>query len=98
MPNWVDRIYFSTNELWDAQDQALVGPTHNQSLAPGASYTVTNNATVPSVRYVTATWISSPGFAVSAAPSRVREAVEVGIEEDALEGAHVGRRDIEQLE
>src|SRR5512135_2600190 len=48
-PSWWDRVYFSTNELWDASDRILSDVYLNQALAVGASYTNTRTVNLPSV-------------------------------------------------
>ena len=48
--SWVDRVYFSTNEVWDEADTPL-GTYWNsgKSLASGERYACTNTVTLPNV-------------------------------------------------
>jgi len=48
-PYWYDRLYFSTNEVWDDQDTQLGSFQWNHTLAAGASYTQTQIARLPQV-------------------------------------------------
>jgi subtilase family serine protease len=46
---WYDRVYFSTNDTWEAADPVLVNQYNSRTLAPGSNYTWTANATLPTV-------------------------------------------------
>jgi hypothetical protein len=48
-PSWWDRVYFSTNELWDSSDRILSDVYMNSALAVGTSYTNARTITLPSV-------------------------------------------------
>ncbi|MFH0908412.1 MAG: CARDB domain-containing protein [bacterium] len=46
-PAWYDYLYLSSNEVWDAGDDALGGWYRNKALTNGHSYSVTNTVTLP---------------------------------------------------
>jgi len=47
--SWYDRLYWSTNDTWEASDAALDNFTQGQALAPGSNYVGTATFTVPTV-------------------------------------------------
>src|SRR5512139_615904 len=47
--SWYDRLYWSTNDTWEASDAALDTFTQGQALAPGSNYVGTATFTVPTV-------------------------------------------------
>ena len=49
LPSWPDRVYFSTNADWDAQDTILAGVTVANAVAVGSNYTQGAYVSVPNV-------------------------------------------------
>lgn len=50
-PPWHDRLYLSSDEVWDDQDMPLDwGPEQAELLAPGASYTQTRTVWLPEMQ------------------------------------------------
>ncbi len=47
--DWLDRVYFSTNEVWDAADTLLSTVYKTGSLPSGGTYSQTNTVTLPNV-------------------------------------------------
>ena len=47
--SWYDRLYWSTNDTWEASDAVLDNFTQGQALAPGSNYVGTATFTVPTV-------------------------------------------------
>ena len=45
--NYYDQIWFSTNGVFDAHSVSLATPYHNQGVAAGATYSVTNQVSLP---------------------------------------------------
>jgi len=48
-PAWYDRIYFSTNDTWEATDSMKVSQYVSLALAPGGNYTRSASFTLPNV-------------------------------------------------
>ncbi|NVJ00069.1 DUF1566 domain-containing protein [Myxococcus sp. AM009] len=48
-PNWYDYVYLSTDERYDSGDTSVMSEVRTSALAPGASYTITESAVLPSV-------------------------------------------------
>ena len=48
-PDWYDRLYFSTDDVWDNQDTQLNSFQWNYAVAAGASYTQTETVRLPEV-------------------------------------------------
>jgi len=46
-PNWTDQIYFSTDDVWDPQDQSIGQFTRDAALGPGAEYSQFQSVTLP---------------------------------------------------
>ncbi len=44
---WIDRVYLSSDAVWDALDSEVTALSYNIALAAGASYTQTATASVP---------------------------------------------------
>jgi len=47
--SWYDRVYWSTNDTWDANDPSLDTCTRNQAIAAGSNYVATASFTGPTV-------------------------------------------------
>lgn len=48
-PSWMDRLYLSTDSVYDASDTHLGGFTRSSPLPAGSNYVQTQNVTMPSV-------------------------------------------------
>ncbi len=48
-PAWLDRLYISSDETWDAQDQLLTEAARNEALPAAGSYTQTRSFTLPTL-------------------------------------------------